>query len=82
MIYANGESVRIGDTVHLGGNQSGVVVGIIDDGEYSDGYKKKDWEYLGSGLIISTGFGDLRLDGPDEDLELVARPEPKLRFGM
>lgn len=82
MIYANGESVQIGDTVHLGGNQSGVIVGIINDGAYADGYKKKDWEYLGNGLIVSTDFGDLRLDEPDEDLELVARLEPKLRFGM
>lgn len=82
MIYASGEAVQIGDTVHLGGNQSGVIVGIIDDGEYADGYREEDWEYLGNGLIVSTDFGDLRLDEPDEDLELVARPERKLRLGM
>ncbi len=82
MIYANGESVQIGDTVHLGGNQSGVIVGIIDDGEYADGYREEDWKYLGNGLIVSTDFGDLRLDEPDEDLELIARPEPRLRIGM
>lgn len=81
MNYPNGESVQIGDTVYLGGNQSGVVVGIIDDGEYADGYREEDWKYLGNGLIVSTDFGDLRLDEPDEDFELVARPEPRRRLG-
>ncbi len=81
MNYPNGESVQIGDTVHLGGDQSGVVVGIIDDGEYAEGYQEEDWNYLRNGLIISTDFGDLRLDKPDEDFELVARPEPRLRLG-
>ena len=81
MNYPNGESVQIGDTVHLGADQSGVVVGIIDDGEYAAGYREEDWKYLGHGLIVSTDFGDLRLDEPDEDFELVSRPEPKLRIG-
>ncbi len=80
MNYPSGESVQIGDIVHLGGDQSGVVVGIIDDGEYADGYREEDWKYLGNGLIVSTGFGDLRLDEPDEDFELVAHQEPRLRL--
>jgi len=81
MNYPNGASVQIGDIVHLGGEQSGVVVGIIDDGEYAEGYREEDWKYLEHGLIVSTDFGDLRLDEPDEDFELVSRPEPKLRMG-
>ena len=81
MIYADGKSVELGDEVHLGGDQEGVVVGIIDEGSYADGYRKEDWACLGCGLIVSTGFGDLRLDGPNKDLELVARPDPRVRFG-
>ena len=80
MNYINGESIQIGDTVHLGGDQSGVVVGIIDDDAYADGYRAEDWEYLGNGLIVSTDFGDLRLDKPDEDFELVSRPKPEFKM--
>jgi len=76
MIYFNGEAVQIGDAVHLGGDQNGLVVGIIDEGKYADGYHEEDWRYLRTGLIVSTDFGDLRLDKPDEDLALLARPEP------
>jgi len=81
MIYFNGEAVQIGDAVHLGGDQSGIVVGIIDEGKYADGYNEEDWRYLHSGLVVSTDFGDMRLDKPDEDLELVARSVPRFRFG-
>ena len=82
MNYPNGEAVQIGDTVHLGGDQSGVVVGIIDDGEYAGGYREEDWKYLRTGLVVSTDFGDLRLDEPDEDFALAARPEQRLRLGL
>jgi len=81
MIYPSGEAVQIGDTVSLGGHQSGVIVGIIEDGQYADGYKAEDWRYLSNGLIVSTDFGDLRLNEPDEDLALVARLTPRRRVG-
>jgi hypothetical protein len=81
MIYADGEPVQIGDAVRLGGGQNGIVVGIIEEGKYANGYRKEDWDYLSGGLIISTDFGDLRLNEPDEDLELLARPASNLRFG-
>ena len=77
MIYASGQSVQIGDVVHLGGDERGVVVGIIDEGRYAAGYNEQDWSYLNNGLIVSTQFGDLRIDEPDEDLEFVSRL-PKL----
>ena len=81
MIYFSGETVQLGDAVHLGGDQSGLVVGIIEEGKYADGYNEEDWRYLRAGLIVSTDFGDLRLDKPDEDLALVARPATSLLFG-
>jgi hypothetical protein len=73
MIYPTGETIEIGDTVALGGDRRGVVVGIIDEGRYAAGYPANDWQYLHNGLVVSTDFGDLRLDQPDEDLTLVAR---------
>ncbi len=79
MIYPNGDAIEIGDKVHLGGDRSGVLVGIIDEGKFAYGYNKEDWSYLRNGLIVSTDFGDLRLDKPDEDLELVARLRPEFR---
>ena len=82
MTYADGQCVQLGDTVHIGGDQSGVIVAIIGDGAYASGYRQQDWQYLGSGIIVSTDFGDLRLDEPDEDLELVARPETVPRHRM
>jgi hypothetical protein len=73
MNYASGEPVRLGDDVDLGQGQFGQVVGIIQERRYRTGYNGADWEYLGKGILIKTPFGDLRVDEPDEDLELVAR---------
>ena len=76
MNYADGRLIMVGDAVDLGDGQAGVVVGLIGDGEYADGYAAEDWGYLGHGILLSTGFGLLRLEAPDEDLELVARLGP------
>ena len=74
MNYPSGEPVQIGDTVHLGGGRNGVVVGIINEAAYAPGYQSEDWIFLRTGLVVNTAFGDLRLDQPDEDFELVSRP--------
>jgi hypothetical protein len=79
MHYRNGDTVQLGDKVHLGNDEEGVVVGIIDESRYADGYSGADWEFLGHGLVVSTELGDLRLPEPDEDLELLSRPEPRYR---
>jgi hypothetical protein len=62
MNYPNGETIEIGDSVTLGGDHHGVVVGIIGEGRYATNYKENDWAYMRNGLIVSTDFGDLRLD--------------------
>ena len=82
MIYPTGEPIQIGDTVTLGGDQSAVVVGIIDEGQYADGYKAEDWTPLHHGVIVSTDFGDLRLDELDEDIALVARLISEYHLGQ
>jgi hypothetical protein len=71
--YASGAAVRIGDEVDLGQGQIGQVVGIIQERRYRTDYKSADWDYLEKGILIKTTFGDVRLEEPDEDLELVAR---------
>ncbi len=73
MNYASGTPVLIGDEVDLGQGQIGHVVGLIEERQYRTGYTISDWDYLEKGILIKTPFGELRLDEPDEDLELVAR---------
>jgi hypothetical protein len=77
MNYASGAPVCIGDEVDLGQGQIGQVVGIIQERRYRLDYKSSDWDYLEKGILIKTTFGELRLEEPDEDLELVARSSVK-----
>ncbi len=73
MNYTSGQIVRVGDTVDLGQGQIGHVVGIIQDRQFCAGYDCADWEHLERGIVITTNFGDLRMEEPDEDLELISR---------
>jgi hypothetical protein len=43
MNYATGEVVKLGDRVSLGQDVGGVVVFIIDTGEYSSDYPESQW---------------------------------------
>jgi hypothetical protein len=40
MNYATGETVNLGDKVCLGDDAEGVVVILVDTGEYNSGYPK------------------------------------------
>jgi hypothetical protein len=73
MNYASGVTVMVGDKVDLGQGQVGEVVGIIQERHFSVGYNISDWAHLETGLLINTKFGDLRMETPDEDLELISR---------
>ena len=53
MNYATGEDVKLGDRVSLGSDSGGVVVFIIDTGEYSLDYPESRWEgHLKKGVMI------------------------------
>lgn len=53
MNYATGETVKLGDRVSLGQDSGGVVVFIIDTGEYSLDYPETYWgSYLKKGVMI------------------------------
>lgn len=73
MNYPDGQKVRVGDLVSLGGH-SGTVVCSIDDAVYSDAHSEAQWAYLGKGVMIE--FGDLGLIHyvePEPDLQLMRR---------
>ena len=74
MNYASGEKVRVGDSVCINTQYQGIVVAVIDDGQYSKEYTEEQWSYLKSGLIIDTDFGGIvhyqESDILDEQMEL------------
>lgn len=54
MNYENGTAVLVGDRVGLGGGMTGVVVAVLDAGEFSAGYPAEDWSYLRTGVLIES----------------------------
>lgn len=59
MNYPNGQKIKLGDKLKLWGDCFGEVVCLISDGEYSDKFTRKDWEYLGEGVLIDTDTAGL-----------------------
>lgn len=77
MKYAGNQTINTGDKVQLWKNKFGTVVCIIEDGEYSSSFPKKDWEFLENGFLIEMDDGELiHYPEVDEDLILV-KPNPK-----
>ncbi|RNF86307.1 hypothetical protein [Montanilutibacter psychrotolerans] len=54
MQYVDGESVLLGDKVYLDSGMTGVVVAVIDAGEYSAGYREEEWSYLSVGALVES----------------------------
>jgi hypothetical protein len=52
MKYHDGQEIHLGDRVALGGDSNGVVVCVLDTGEYSPRYSEAEWGYLKQGVII------------------------------
>lgn len=74
MKYADGQEVRLGDTVTLWGGCHGTVVCSIDTSEYTSDFPRAEWEYLRHGVIIrSEKMGLIHYLEPDEDFELMDR---------
>jgi hypothetical protein len=51
--YRDGQSVRLGDRVKLGTDPGGIVVAVIDTGEYTAEFSEAAWGYLGAGILIN-----------------------------
>lgn len=73
MNYADGQEVHLNDRVKLGADSGGVVVCVIETGQYTAEYPESQWGYLGKGLmILFPRFGLIHYDEPEEDIELLA----------
>lgn len=59
MQYSNGVEIRLGDRVRLSNGEEAVVVFSIDTNEYAQGFPKRQWQYLGSGIMVRTDNGAL-----------------------
>ena len=71
MKYADGQEVKLGDKVKLGQDENGVVVCLIEAGEYLPG---EDWLYLKEGMMARfPQFGHIHYKVAEEDLQLTAR---------
>lgn len=74
MKYLDGQEVKVGDRVHLGDDDRGIVVCSMDAGEYTENHSKEQWEYLRTGVMIEfPRYGLTHLVEPDEDLRLIER---------
>jgi hypothetical protein len=72
MNYSTGESVQLGDRVSLGNDSGGVVVCVIDAGEYSAAYLGAQWGYLKKGVLINFPVHGL--------IHYEAKMEPDVKF--
>jgi len=59
MLYPDGEEIRLGDRVRLGNSELGTIVFSIDTDEYTEEFKKEEWEYLKKGVMVKTDKGAL-----------------------
>jgi hypothetical protein len=76
MKYPDGTEARLGDRVQLSNGERGTVVFSIDADEYSADFPKKQWSYLGSGIMIKTDAGALvHYDDPNVQEVFFLQPE-------
>lgn len=74
MRYENGNVVRVGDRVDLGGDMTGEVVCSIDDARYTDEYPERIWGHLKTGvLVLSPEAGIIHFPELPNDFSLLAR---------
>jgi hypothetical protein len=72
MLDANGKLIRPGDRVAVNACIEGVVVFSIDTDEFTPDFPKRDWDYLGGGIMVQTDrIGLMRLVEGDEDFEVI-----------
>ncbi|PJK03802.1 hypothetical protein CO612_08790 [Lysobacteraceae bacterium NML71-0210] len=73
--YAGGEEIRLADQVSLG-DARGVVVAVIAENAYMEGYLPSDWSYLGRGvLVFFDRHGLVYYPCIEQDVRLVSRAD-------
>jgi len=71
MKYADGTIAELGDRLDMGQGDTGIVVAIMDDGVYSEGFPQEQWGFLKEGALVDTSFGGLvHYDRFDDDLSI------------
>jgi hypothetical protein len=75
MKYVTGEDVKLRDRVRLGSDADGVVVFIIDTGEYTPEYQEAYWGgYLKKGAMIHfPSYGLIHYEELEPDVQLISR---------
>jgi hypothetical protein len=74
--YYSGEEIHIGDRVTYGGTP-GVILFVIDRGEFSPEFPAEHWSGCRTGFMIrSKSMGLVMLDRSDEVLEFISRAAP------
>lgn len=49
----------LGDAVTLPGGLEGVIVCVLDDGQYTAEYSESNWSYLKTGALVNTSEAGL-----------------------
>lgn len=76
--YHSGDRIRAGDHVRAC-EWTGVVVFVLGDGSFLEGYDPADWSYLGRGHMIKYDQAGLVFaEEAGEDLVLVRRAAPTI----
>jgi hypothetical protein len=70
MNYLDGRRIQIGDQVELGGGMAGIVVGCLEEGEFSAEFNGEDWKFLVKGVLVKSPEAGL-IHYPDEEADLV-----------
>ncbi|TGV73810.1 hypothetical protein EN792_060275, partial [Mesorhizobium sp. M00.F.Ca.ET.149.01.1.1] len=74
MKYPDGTLARIGDKIVVWEGNEGVVVCSMDTDEYSEEYPKKNFGYLGRGImVLSEKAGLIHYVTPEEEMRLLER---------
>ena len=80
MKYRDGQVVKVGDHVRLWYGRPGEkdveadVVCSFDSNEFSDGYPREEWSYLGRGILVySQDAGLIHYLQPERTMELLYR---------
>jgi hypothetical protein len=77
--YVSGEPIQVGDRVRIDSTSVGRVVGVIETGEYSNGYNKEHWDHYQNGVLVECkGFGLILYQAEQIDvLVRMKEAEPK-----
>ena len=73
--YRSGEEIRSGDQVRWA-DCPGVVVFVLGNASFAEGYQAADWTYLGRGIMVNSDRAGLVFHTTaDEDLTFVCRAD-------